>query len=160
MRKEENCNRQRMKQPVRLWKKWNTQNFSPWKVGDKVWLEATNLRFNYHSSCYLSHCLTRHHSHPSLLSPTFQSPSIQMPYLPTSPTYEPSHSPPPSSQPILIYSLPTSCIHALYIAKSMILWDSIIWHCLTLPMIESLSRSSFWWSIQASLICTGWGGRA
>ena len=25
----------------------NTWNFSPWKVGDKVWLEATNLRLNY-----------------------------------------------------------------------------------------------------------------
>ena len=27
----------------------NTQSFSPWKVGDKVWLEATNLRLNYPS---------------------------------------------------------------------------------------------------------------
>ena len=27
----------------------NTQNFFPWKVGDKVWLEATNLHLNYPS---------------------------------------------------------------------------------------------------------------
>ena len=27
----------------------NTWNFSPWKVGDKVWLEATNLHLNYPS---------------------------------------------------------------------------------------------------------------
>ena len=27
----------------------NTQKFSPWKVGDKVWLEATNLCLNYPS---------------------------------------------------------------------------------------------------------------
>ena len=27
----------------------NTRNFSPWKAGDKVWLEATNLHLNYPS---------------------------------------------------------------------------------------------------------------
>ena len=30
-------------------KEQNTWNFSPWKVGDKVWLEATNLHLNYPS---------------------------------------------------------------------------------------------------------------
>ena len=30
-------------------KERNTQNFSPWKVGNKVWLEATNLCLNYPS---------------------------------------------------------------------------------------------------------------
>ena len=33
----------------RIMKEQNTQNFSPWKVGDKVWLEATNLHLNYPS---------------------------------------------------------------------------------------------------------------
>ena len=32
-----------------IMKEQNIQNFSPWKVGDKVWLEATNLRLNYPS---------------------------------------------------------------------------------------------------------------
>ena len=32
-----------------IMKERNTQNFSPWKVGDKVWLEATNLHLNYPS---------------------------------------------------------------------------------------------------------------
>ena len=32
-----------------MMKKWNTQNFSPWKVEDKVWLEATNLHLKYPS---------------------------------------------------------------------------------------------------------------
>ena len=30
-------------------KEQNTWNFSPWKVGDKVWLEATNPHLNYPS---------------------------------------------------------------------------------------------------------------
>ena len=30
-------------------KEWFTRTFSPWKVGDKVWLEATNLRLQYPS---------------------------------------------------------------------------------------------------------------
>ena len=30
-------------------KEQNIRNFSPWKVGDKVWLEATNLRLSYPS---------------------------------------------------------------------------------------------------------------
>ena len=30
-------------------RKQNIQNFSPWKVGDKVWLKATNLHLNYPS---------------------------------------------------------------------------------------------------------------
>ena len=33
----------------RIMKERNTRNFSPWKVGDKVWLEATNLHLNYPS---------------------------------------------------------------------------------------------------------------
>ena len=33
----------------RIMKEQNTWNFSPWKVGDKVWLEATNLRLSYPS---------------------------------------------------------------------------------------------------------------
>ena len=33
----------------RIMKERNIQNFSPWKVGDKVWLEATNLRLSYPS---------------------------------------------------------------------------------------------------------------
>ena len=28
---------------------WSSRKFSPWKVGDKVWLEATNLRLSYPS---------------------------------------------------------------------------------------------------------------
>ena len=32
-----------------IMKERNTWNFSPWKVGDKVWLEATNLHLNYPS---------------------------------------------------------------------------------------------------------------
>ena len=32
-----------------IMKEWNTWDFSPWKVGDKVWLEATNLCLNYPS---------------------------------------------------------------------------------------------------------------
>ena len=31
----------------RIMREQNTRNFSPWKVGDKVWLEATNLCLNY-----------------------------------------------------------------------------------------------------------------
>ena len=37
-----------------------------------------------------------------------------MPYLPTTSTYEPSHTPPSDSQPIQYSLLPTSRIHALY----------------------------------------------
>ena len=33
----------------RIMKEQNTWNFSPWKVGDKVWLEAMNLHLNYPS---------------------------------------------------------------------------------------------------------------
>ena len=33
----------------RIMREQNTWNFSPWKVGDKVWLEATNLCLNYPS---------------------------------------------------------------------------------------------------------------
>ena len=33
----------------RIMRERNTRNFSPWKVGDKVWLEAMNLRLNYPS---------------------------------------------------------------------------------------------------------------
>ena len=33
----------------RIMKEQNTWNFFPWKVGDKVWLEATNLHLNYPS---------------------------------------------------------------------------------------------------------------
>ena len=32
-----------------IMKKQSTRNFSPWKVGDKVWLEATNLHLHYPS---------------------------------------------------------------------------------------------------------------
>ena len=32
-----------------IMKEQNTQNFSPWKVGDKVWLEVMNLHLNYPS---------------------------------------------------------------------------------------------------------------
>ena len=32
-----------------IMKEQNTWNFSPWKVGDKMWLEAINLHFNYPS---------------------------------------------------------------------------------------------------------------
>ena len=32
-----------------IMKEQNTWNFSPWKVGDKMWLEATNLCLNYPS---------------------------------------------------------------------------------------------------------------
>ena len=54
MRKEENCNTQKEALAAhetahRIMKERNTQNFSPWKVGDKVWLEATNLCLNYPS---------------------------------------------------------------------------------------------------------------
>ena len=31
----------------RIMREQNTRNFSPWKVGDKVWLEAMNLHLNY-----------------------------------------------------------------------------------------------------------------
>ena len=37
-----------------------------------------------------------------------------MPYFPTSPSYKPSHMPPPNSQPIRITLLSMSWIHALY----------------------------------------------
>ena len=33
----------------RIMREWNTWNFSPWKVGDKMWLEAMNLHLNYPS---------------------------------------------------------------------------------------------------------------
>ena len=38
-----------------------------------------------------------------------------MPYLPTTATYKPPHSPPPNSVPIQVHLLPTSRIHALFI---------------------------------------------
>ena len=33
----------------RIMREQNTRNFSPWKVRDKMWLEATNLHLNYPS---------------------------------------------------------------------------------------------------------------
>ena len=30
-----------------IMKEQSTRNFTPWKVGDKVWLEATNLSLHY-----------------------------------------------------------------------------------------------------------------
>ena len=33
----------------RIMRECSTQKFTPWKVGDKVWLEATNLRLRYPS---------------------------------------------------------------------------------------------------------------
>ena len=38
-----------------------------------------------------------------------------MPYLPTTPSYKPPHSPPPNSVPTQIHLLPTFCIHTLFI---------------------------------------------
>lgn len=32
-----------------IMREWSTWNFTPWKVGDKVWLEATNLHLCYPS---------------------------------------------------------------------------------------------------------------
>ena len=30
-----------------MMKEWITSKFTPWKVGDKVWLEGKNLRLHY-----------------------------------------------------------------------------------------------------------------
>ena len=38
-----------MKLPAKSWGNKTLKNFSPWKVEDKVWLEATNLCLNYPS---------------------------------------------------------------------------------------------------------------
>ena len=74
----------------------------------------SHLHYSYFpwDLCLHCFCLCSNYFLHSLLFHHFLS--FPMSYLPTSPSYEPSHMPLPSSQPIWITLLSTSWIYALY----------------------------------------------